>query len=125
MAGQKSRPAFCPALENVLKVSNPLHLPPFLVCPKDFKPPIWGTLNLRTPQIGGLGGGSGNNFDFSNSLLEAKLCPDVAYENGGIIVKVIRIKDGIESWDDRNVVVDRVVVRGFKVKLSSAIPATG
>ena len=49
------------ALEDVLKVSNPLHLPP--------QSPIWGTLNLRIPQIGGLGGSSGNNFDFSNSLL--------------------------------------------------------
>jgi hypothetical protein len=42
-------------LEDVLKVSNLLHLPPFLVCPKGFKPPEWGTLNLRTPKLGGWG----------------------------------------------------------------------
>jgi hypothetical protein len=48
-------------LEDALRVSNPLHLPP--------QSPILGDFESQNPQFGELEGGSGNNFDFSNSLL--------------------------------------------------------
>jgi hypothetical protein len=36
--------------------------------PQALSPQNWGTLIPESPNFGGLGGGSGNNLDFSNIL---------------------------------------------------------
>jgi len=45
-----------------------LHSPPFHVCLKGFKAPILGDFDLRTPRIGGQGGGSGDNLGLLRGL---------------------------------------------------------
>ncbi len=45
-----------------------LHSPPFHGCLKGFKAPILGDFDLRTPRIGGQGGGSGGNLGLLRGL---------------------------------------------------------